>query len=96
MTSAAARKKPALVRINARLDARRAGKLQELARATGNSVSDVIREAIDYYHASHPRGTQRGRAALRKLVGSARGPSDLSQQYKRYLAEDLAGKHGNR
>ena len=89
------REKAGLVRINARLDARRAGKLEELARATGVSMSDVIREAIDHYHASLPRGGK-GRIALRKLVGSAQGPRDLSRRYKRYLAKDLNDKHGDR
>ena len=91
-----AREKTALVRINARLDARRAGKLEELARATGDSVSDVIRDAIDHYHASLPGGAAKGRKALQKLVGSARGPRDLSRRYKRYLAMGLAAKHGDR
>lgn len=85
-----------MVRVNARLDARRAEKLDELARATGASVSDVIRDAIDYYHAAHPSGSERGRAALRKLVGISSGPRDLSSNYKDRLSRSLAEKHGHR
>lgn len=85
-----------MYRVNARLDAKHAEKLEALARATGASVSDVIRDAIDHYHAAIPGGSAQARKALAKLVGCASGPRDLSQQYKRYLAKDLAAKHGDR
>ncbi len=91
-----AREKTAVYRINARLDARRAGKLDSLARATGASVSDVIRDAIDHYHASVAGRGSEGLKALEKLVGCARGPRGLSRNYKRLLTESLAVKHGNR
>ena len=91
-----AREKTAVYRINARLDATRAGKLDALARATGASVSDVIRDAIDHYHASVAGGGSEGLKALEKLVCCARGPRELSRNYKRLLTESLAVKHGNR
>lgn len=91
-----AREKKAVYRINARLDARRVGKLDALAHATGASVSDVIRDAIDHYHASVAGGGSRGLKALEKLIGCARGPRALSRSYKRLLTESLSAKHGNR
>jgi predicted transcriptional regulator len=91
-----AREKPAEYRLNARLDAKHARKLEALARATGVSVSDVIRDAIDHYHAAKAGVTPKGRKALDKLAGIAQGPADLSSQYKRYLAKDLSTKHGDR
>ena len=91
-----AREKVVVYRINARLDARRAGKLNALARATGASVSDVIRDAIDHYHSSVAGGGSEGLRTLDKLVGCARGPRELSRNYKHLLTESLAVKHGNR
>ena len=92
----ASRKSPPPVRINARLDARHADKVQELALATGSSVSDVIRDAIDYYHQARAGGAGKGRVALQRLVGCATGPRDLSSDYKRYLSRGLDAKHGHR
>jgi len=90
------REKTAVYRLNARLDASRAGKVDALSRATGASVSRVIRDAIDHYHASIAGGGSGGLKALDKLVGCARGPKDLSRSYKRILTESLSAKHGDR
>jgi hypothetical protein len=92
----AAKESVALYRVNARLDAQHAGKLEELARASGGSVSDVIRDAIDHYHAVKSGSLPGGRKALEKLVGFAEGPADLSSRYKSALTESLSRKHGHR
>ena len=90
------RERSGIYRVNARLDAKRARKVEALARATGSTVSDVIRDAIDHYHASSSGATPEGRKALDRLVGIARGPSDLSRRYKSYLSKALGAKHGHR
>ncbi len=93
------RVQPAVTRVNARLDADRMGKLEQLAKTTGLSISDVIRDAIDHYAAA--KQVQNGPSAYEIMqgigfIGCAKGPKDLSANYKKYLAEGLQRKHGYR
>ncbi|MDQ3261780.1 MAG: ribbon-helix-helix domain-containing protein [Pseudomonadota bacterium] len=90
---------PAVTRVNARLDADRMHKLEQLAKTTGLSLSDVIRDAIDHYAAA--KQVQNGPSAYEIMqrigfIGCAKGPKDLSTQYKKYLTESLQKKHGYR
>ena len=90
---------PAATRVNARLDANRMRKLEQLAKTTGLSLSDVIRDAIDHY--ADAKQTESGPSAYEIMhrigfIGCAKGPKDLSSNYKKYLTESLQKKHGHR
>lgn len=85
-------------RINARLDARQATKLEYLKRTTHLGVSDLVKRGIDLLYDTVCKET---RDPLRLLtesgfIGSGEGPSDLSERYKEELGEILATKHGDR
>lgn len=89
---------PAATRVNARLDADRMRKLEQLADTTGLSISDVIRDAIDHY--ADAKKAQSGPSAYEIMqrigfIGCAKGPKDLAVNYKKYLAESLRKKHGH-
>jgi Ribbon-helix-helix protein, copG family len=93
------RVQPTATRVNARLDANRMRKLEQLASATGLSISDVIRDAIDHY--ADVRQAQNGPSAYEIMqrigfIGCAKGPKDLASNYKKYLTESLQKKHGHR
>ncbi len=97
--SADYRVQPAATRVNARLDADRMRKLEQLAKATGLSLSDVIRDAIDHY--ADAKQAQNGPSTYEIMqrigfIGCAKGPKDLSSNYKKYLTESLQKKHGYR
>lgn len=96
---AAYRMQPVATRVNARLDANRMRKLEQLASDTGLSISDVIRDAIDYY--ADAMQAQSGPTAydiMQRIgfIGCAKGPKDLATNYKKYLSEGLQKKHGHR
>lgn len=95
--SAKARQEPAAYRVNARLDGEQAAKLAFLAETTGLSTSEVMREAIDRFHAQVRQQHRGQRPVLESLIGKyAGGPADLATNYKRYLGESLIRKHGHR
>lgn len=86
-------------RVNARLDADRMHKLEQLAKSTGLSISDLLRDAIDHYAAANQ--TQHGPSAYEIMqrigfIGCVKGPKNLSSNYKKYLTETLLKKHGHR
>jgi hypothetical protein len=86
------------MRINARLDTVRAGKLRYLSRKIGANLSQVIKRAIDAYYA---QVRQEKPDPVRMLEGSgfigcAHGPHKLSATYKEALKTALDAKHGHR
>ena len=86
------------MRVNARLDEVRAAKLAELRSLTGQSASDVLKQAIDYLHREQLAQVCKHLDGLLSsdFVGCAEGPPDLGESYKRYLTDSLAEKHGPR
>ncbi len=83
------------MRLNARIPEGQYRDVEDLARRTGQTVSDVVREALARYlteHADRPHAAR----ALEDLIGCAEGPEDLSDRYKDALTESLARKHGLR
>ena len=80
------------MRINARLDDSYAEKLDWLREQTGQTLSDVVRESIEHYHAELKGRAGQDATALDDLVGafdgSADSPTDLSDRYKDYLWAD--------
>lgn len=85
-------------RINARLDESRSGKLEFLRRATGLSVSEIVKRGIDALYDEQRRGNVDAARIFERtgFIGSGAGPGDLSERYKEELAEILAAKHGPR
>lgn len=84
-------------RINARLDAALAKKLQRAQAATHKSVTEVVSEALDRYcdvliASDAVRLTAYQRMADAGFIGCAEGPADLSVTYKARLAESLGRK----
>ncbi|WP_295438147.1 ribbon-helix-helix protein, CopG family [uncultured Thiodictyon sp.] len=86
------------MRINARLDEDQARKVDYLRERTGQSVTDVIRAAIERYHAQISAQRERPAAVLARtgFVGCGEADANLSRDYKRLLAESLDVKHGHR
>ncbi len=84
------------MRVNARLDDERAAKLTQLQALTRSSASDVLKRAIDHLHREQLARSQEKLEGLTSsdFIGCAEGPQDLADEYKRYIAGDLAGKHG--
>jgi Ribbon-helix-helix protein, copG family len=87
-----------VIRINARLDDDLARKVEDLMRAQGKSVTEIIKASIAHYYAASCGELTRPTQVLKrtKFIGCAEGPSTLSRDYKRTLAKSLARKHGHR
>jgi len=83
------------MRVNARLDEARAAKLAELQALTGQSVSGVLKQAIDCLHRERTADARNQLDGLLSsdFVGCAEGPSHLAEAYKRHLTDSLADKH---
>jgi hypothetical protein len=78
-------------RINARLDDRHSAKLEYLKRTTGLGVSDIVKRGIDLVYEDVQKETRDPFEVLSEVgfIGSAEGPSDLSERYKDELRELL-------
>ncbi len=86
------------MRVNARLSKEQAQHLEELCAATGESVSEIVRAAIEHYHGQtfEPHGGAGRALRAAGFVGCASANPDLSTTYHESLREGLAGKHGHR
>ena len=84
----------ALLRVNARLDGETAAILRQLVRATGLSVTDVIKLSLVRLSEQQDAPEQPVAEAFADLVGCFDGGVDLSTSYKDALTASLAGKHG--
>jgi hypothetical protein len=81
-------------RVNVRLDAAAREKLAILEMQTGQSTSNVLRDAVSHLFASRAVDAKSAPSALDRLVGKfSKSPKDLSTSYKRYLTDSLAKKH---
>lgn len=80
------------IRINARLSGEDAVRFQELLESSGRSASDLLREALREYHASHLPARRNPLELLAGFIASGEGPEDLSERYKSYLTESLEEK----
>jgi len=82
------------MRINARLDESAQKQLEYLAQATGQSVSHVVRESLARYYAE-VTARQRPPMKFLAMVGQgSSGRTDLATDYKQFISESLAAKHG--
>jgi hypothetical protein len=86
------------MRVNARLTAEEASKLDYLVRIEGKSVTEVIRASIVRYYDEARATHAAASGALERtgFIGCAEGEPDLSRSYKRRLTDSLATKHGHR
>lgn len=84
------------MRVNARLDDAHTRKLDELCQRTGRSRTDVLRAAIDHYHAQQVLEPPPTAAILAEhgFIGCGEGDPDLAQDYKRQIAVSLRQKAG--
>ena len=77
-----------MVRTQIQLTERQARELRKRAAERGVSMATVIREAVDMMLAAGDRDARWERAM--SAVGKFRsGPSDISEDHDRYLAEDF-------
>lgn len=83
-------------RVNARIDAALARRLDVVARRTGKTSSQIIKESLARYCELVLERTPNPAEALREFIGSGTGPGDLSTTYKAQLSASLARKHGHR
>jgi predicted transcriptional regulator len=81
-------------RINARLDAALARKVEQLCKLTGKSASAVIKAALESYYERTASSAQHPKAALEQagFIASGSGAVDLSTSYKAALAKSLSSK----
>jgi len=83
---------PSDVRLNVRLTGRDAVDFQRLLKRSGNSVSDVMRDALREYRSHRIARKPDPVQLLAGFVGVGEAPEDLSRNYKRYLTEGLVHK----
>lgn len=79
-------------RVNARIDASLARRLAAVARRTGKTPSQIIKESLARYCDSVLESSPMPAVALREFVGCASGPGNLSTTYKQQLASSLDRK----
>jgi predicted transcriptional regulator len=86
------------MRINARLDDEHTRKVEYLRAATGRTLTEVVKDAIDHYHAEVAAGSGRASAVLARtgFIGCGEADADLSADYKRRLSDSLDAKHDHR
>ena len=82
------------MRINARLDDESQQQIDYLTRATGQSVSHVVRESVARFYQA-VRAEQGGLRHFAKAIAAGdSGSADSASDYKQPLADSLAAKHG--
>ena len=83
------------IRINARIGAEHAAKVQALCEREGISRTDLLRRAIDHYYQSLmvEKPTAREILSGSGVVGCGEGPADLASQSEAYLSEHLQHQH---
>ena len=86
------------MRISARLEKEDVLKLEALKQLNHQTTSEIVKEAIDVLYRQkrvHPLHSQNSIRALLEsdFIGCAKGPKDLSENYKSYLDEPLNEKH---
>jgi predicted transcriptional regulator len=81
-------------RINARLDAELARKLDELSARTGKNASAVIKAALEAYYERMHAGDAGPKLALERagFIACGSAAADLSTTYKASLSQSLGSK----
>ena len=82
------------MRVNARFEGVSEQQVAYLASSTGQKVSDVLRQSVDFYY-RHVRAEGGQLKHLSRLIGKGdSGQSDISANVKKYLGEGLDQKYG--
>ena len=86
------------MRINVKLEKEDILKLEVLKQLEHQTTSEIVKEAIDVLYRQkrvHPLYSQNSIRALLEsdFIGCAKGPEDLSENYKSYLGESLDEKY---
>jgi len=86
--------KPGSARINARLDAATAHKIEYIKRKTKRGTSEVILASLDFYYQSLKSKETSAKAILdgAGFIGCGSAAEDLSETYKQQLNASLAKK----
>jgi hypothetical protein len=86
------------MRITARIDDSYEQKLQAIQQTTHLNTTDIIKQALDLLYEKTEKtkltGKEKNQKLLQMLAGTAKGPEDLSENYKEYLYKGLKEKHG--
>lgn len=81
------------MRVNARFEGVAEKQVEYLAASTGNKVSDVLRDSVDFYY-RHLRAQSGQLKYLSNLIGKGdSGLSDISTNVKKYLTMALDEKY---
>ncbi len=80
-------------RLNARISASLARKIELLCKQTKRTSAEVLRDAISFYYEHHQQHDAKRALEDSKFIGCADGPTDLSETYKELLVEDVSRKH---
>ena len=83
------------LRVNARLSGEDARRFKELQDRESWSATDVIRETVREYHKRTGKARKSAYQLLRDrgLIGSIKGPPDLSSNTRTYVLEVLRRKN---
>lgn len=81
-------------RISARLSNDTAKKLKRIIDKTNSNMSEVIAKAIEFYFSQTLKKEDiNPKTFLHSgFIGCGNGPKDLSENYKKYLTEELGKK----
>ncbi len=81
------------MRVNARFEGVAEQQVAYLATSTGQKVSDVLRESVNFYY-RHVRGEGGQLKHLSKWIGKGdSGHSDISANVKKYVGQQLDEKY---
>ncbi len=84
------------MRVNARFVGVAERQVEYLTKATGQSVSEVLRTSIEHYY-QELRAQTPGLRHFGRHIGAYRsGQTDTSDRYKDILTQELVDKHGTR
>ncbi len=83
------------MRINARIDDHYKQKFKAIQQATDLNTTEIIKQALDLlYEKTALSGKEKNRKLIEMLAGTAKGPEDLSVNYKEYLYQGWKEKYG--
>lgn len=85
------------MRINARLEGDSENTFHFIQEATGQSVTDIIKHALDLYQAELKTSAQtHNQLLLRELAGIWQGPAEDSSNYKQDVRDFVDEKYRHR
>jgi hypothetical protein len=85
-------------RINARIDDTLMEQLDEIRQLTGQTLTELLEAALAAYCDKAPKDARTAVEAFERagFIGIAKGPRNLSRDYRKELTRSLERKHGHR